>query len=272
LGQWEDFKERNRVLRKNMQSLGYSKEQVDSLLRALYSEEVTEQEYKETKYEVRLSGYSKVSEAGDFLSWNTAITEMTIGDDNIIPVLPILVYRGLVDPFGKIKAFDLTLPALADDNVRSKMSENEYEWLVNAIEHVVTLPGPLPLNKVRTGDVLLRSEITDSIGAIVREVPELMWLSDSEEAGAAEHVVQGWTHLNTNSVLLTTVNYFDEFENKRTGDQIQVGISGFSLFDLSSFQLLYRKQLMLIESVTARIGKVIARNLLVYKAKQVRRD
>ena len=266
LGGWEEFKKKNRVIKDDMLALGYSHDQADTLIRSLFHDEKLKTEFEETTYEIIFSGVSELVETGDLLSCDTKISRVAIGTVDIALDQPILDVSILMDRYGSIKFFDLALPALAEPEVQTEISGDEYEKILETINYVVTVNKTFPMTSVRTGDVLVRSDPKDLIDILVRKVPESAWLYQTEGNISLEYIVEGWVYLEGKRVILATINYANKLHKPEIDDQVIIEVTGFSLFDSKTFQILHQRQFSSVEFDNDSIGRMVLENLILYEA------
>ncbi len=268
LGEWRQFKKKNKVIKEDMFALGYTHEQMITLLRSLYHDSVPRKKFTENINEINLVGDTGVAEAGELLTWNVKIKKIGINSKNIPLDQPALNCNVLMDRYGNISSFDLSLPALAEADVRAKMSEKQYEQMVETIKYLVASTKVFPSSKVRSGDVLIRMDIRDLIRYLVKEVPESRWLNKVKRQENLEYIVEGYTNFKGQKTLLTSTSYFKEFDHHETGDRVQVEIYGYSLFDYRTFQILKQKQLNILKFKNDKIGDFIFKNITLYQSEQ----
>jgi len=268
LGEWRQFKKKNRIIREDMLALGYTNEQVISLLRSLYHDSVPRNKFIENINEINLVGDTLVAEAGELLTSEVNIKKIDINSKNISLDQPVLNCSVLMDKYGNMKFFDLSLPALAEADVRAKISEKEYEEIVEILKYAVTIIKVFPSKTVRSGDVLVRTNIRDLIKFLVREVPDSEWLYKIKKQENLEYIVEGYTKFKGKKVLLASIKYIEKFDHHETDDGVQIEIHGYSLFDYNTFQVLKQKQLNILKFDNDKIGEVILRNILSYQSEQ----
>jgi hypothetical protein len=268
LGEWRQFKKKNRVIREDMLALGYTHEQVITLLQSLYHDSVPRKKFKENISEINLIGDTRVAEAGELLTWDAKIKEIEINSKHIPLDQPILNCNVLMDRYGNIKSFDLSLPALVEADVRAKISEREYEELVKTIKYVVTITKVFSSTKVRSGDVLVRIDIRDLIRYLVKEIPESKWLYPITRQENLDYIVEGYTNFKGQKVLLASTSYVKEFDHRETDDRVRIEIYGYSLFDYRTFQILKQKQLNIVKFKNDKIGDFILKNITSYQSEQ----
>ena len=266
LRDWEEFKRKNKITKDDMLALGYSREQVDSLLRSLFHGVTSKDESEEITYEIVLIGDSLLAETENLLTCDTKISKIQIGSKRIALERPLLDLNILMDRYGSIEFFDLSLPALAEADVRAEMTEEEYERLVEVTKHVTTVIKPLPMTQISTGDVLFKSDPKELIGILVKEVPESHWLYESKGAMSLDHIVEGWVYLKGKKVILTTIHYTDSFYMSQADDQVTIEVTGYSLLDPSTSQLLHQRQLSSLKFASDEIGSLVLKSLLLYEA------
>ena len=268
LEEWRQFKKKNRVIREDMFALGYTHEQVITLLRSLYPDSVPRKKFVENINAINLVGDTRVAAAGELLTWDAKIKKIEINSKNIPLDQPVLNCNVLMDKYGNIKSFDLSLPALADADVRAKTSEREYEDLVEAIKYVVEITKMFFSTKVLSGDVLVRIDIRDLIKYLVKRVPESEWLYKVKRQESLEYIVEGYTKFKGQKVLLTSTRYIKKFDHHETDDRVQIEIYGYILFDYRTFQILRQKQLNILKFKNDKIGDLILKNITSYQSEQ----
>jgi hypothetical protein len=266
LRDWAEFKRKNKIIKDDMLALGYSREQVDTLLRSLFHGATSKEEFEEITYEIVFIGDSLLAETEDLLTCDTKITKIQIGSKEIALDRPLLDLNILMDRYGSIEFFDLSLPALAEVDVRAEMTEEEYERIVEVTKHVTTVFKPLPMTPVGTGDVLFKSDPKELIDILVKEVPESNWLYESKGAISLDHIVKGWAYLKEKKVILTTIHYANTFYMSQADDQVTIEVTGYSLLDSSTFQLLHQRQLSSFEFASDVIGRLVLKSLILYEA------
>ena len=269
LGEWRQFKKKNRIIREDMLALGYTHEQVITLLRSLYHDSVPRKRFKGNITEINLIGDTRVAEAGELLTWDVKIKKIEINSKHVPLDQPILNCNVLMDRYGNIKSFDLSLPALVEAAVRAKISEREYEELVKTIKYVVTITKVFSSTKVRSGDVLVRINMRDLIRYLVKEIPESQWLYPITRQENLEYIVEGYTNFKGQKVLLASTSYVKEFDHRETDDRVKIEIYGYSLFDYRTFQILKQKQLNIVKYKNDKIGDFILKNITSYQSEQV---
>jgi hypothetical protein len=268
LAKWRQFVKKNRVTSQDMYALGYTHEEVIAFLRSLYNDSGPRKEFIENINEINLTGDTQVAEAGELLTWDVKIKKIEINSQNIPLDQPVLNCNVLMDKYGNIKSFDLSLPALAKVDVRAKIGEKEYVEMVETIKYVAAITKVFPSTKVRNGDVLLHIDIRDLIRYLVEEVPESKWLYKVKRPENAEYTVEGYTNLKGQKVLLTSTSYAREFDHRETDDRVQIEIYGYSLFDCRTFQILKQKQLNILTFKNDKIGDFILKNITSYQSEQ----
>jgi hypothetical protein len=268
LRDWQEFKKKNKIIKDDMLALGYSREQIDTLLRSLFHGEASKDECEEIIHEIVLLGDSVLAATEDLLTCDTEIRKIQIGSYEIALDRPLLDLSLLMDRYGSIKFFDLSLPALAEADVRAEMSEEEYDRIVEVIKHVTTVMKPFPLAPVSTGDVLVKSDPKDLLDILVKEVPESSWLYEIKEAISLDHIVEGWAFLKDKKVILTTIHYANRFHTSQVDDRVTIEVAGYSLFDSSTFQLLHQRQLSSLEFASEAIGRLVLKRLILYEAQK----
>jgi hypothetical protein len=266
LRDWEEFKRRNMIIKDDMLALGYSREQVDSFLRSLFHGVTSKDEFEEITYKIVLIGDSILAKTEGLLTCDTKIRKIQIGSNKIALDRPLLDLNILMDRYGSIEFFDLSLPVLAEADLRAKMTEEEYERIVEVTKYMTTVIKPLPMTPVKTGDVLFKSDPKELIDILVKEVPESHWLYDSRGAMSLNHIVEGWTHLKEKKVILTTIHYVKKFYKSEVEDQVTIEVTGYSLFDSGTFQLLHQRQLSSLEFASDEIGRLVLKSLILYEA------
>jgi hypothetical protein len=173
-----------------------------------------------------------------------------------------------MDKYGNIRSFDLSLPALAEADVRAKTSEREYEELVETIKYVVEITKIFPSTKILSGDVLVRIDIRDLIKYLVKEVPESEWLYKVKRQESLEYIVEGYTKFKGEKVLLTSTSYVKNFDHFETDSRVQIEIYGYTIFDYRTFQILKQKQLNILKFKNDKIGDFVLKNITSYQSKQ----
>lgn len=266
LRDWEEFKRKNKIIKDDMLALGYSREQIDSLLRNLFHGVTSKDESEEITYEILLIGDSSLAETEDLLTCDTKIRKIQIGSKKIALDRPLLDLNILMDRYGSVEFFDLSLPALAEADVRAEMTEEEYERMVEVTKYVTTVIKPLPMTPVSTGDVLFKSDPEELIGILVKEVPESHWLYESKGAMSLDHIVEGWTRLKEKKVILTTIHYANRFYKSGVEDQVTIEVTGYSLLDSGTLQLLHQRQLSSLEFASEELGRLVLKSLILYEA------
>ena len=265
LRNWEDFKKRNKIIKDDMLALGYSREQVDTLLRSLFHGLASKDQFEEISHEIKLIGESVMAETGDLFTCDIEIRKIQIGSKEIALDRPLLDLNILMDRYGSIEFFDLSLPALAEADVRAEMTEEEYERIVEITRHVTTVIKPLPMTPVSTGDVLFTSDPKDLIDILVKEVPESNWLYEIKGAISLDHIVEGWTYLRDKKVILTAIHYADRFYTSQVDDHVIIEVTGYSLFDSNTFQLLHQRKLSSLEFASDEIGRLVLKSVILYE-------
>jgi hypothetical protein len=229
---------------------------------------VPRKEFKENISEINLIGSTRVAEAGELLTWDVKIKKIEINSKHIPLDQPIFNCNVLMDRYGNIEFFDLSLPALSEADVRAKISEREYEQLVETIKYIVGTTKVFSSTKIRSGDVLVQMNIRDLIRYCVKEIPESRWLYPITRQENLEYIVQGYTNFKGQRVLLASTRYVKEFDHRETDDRVKIEVYGYSLFDYRTFQILKEKQLNIVKFKNDQIGDFVLKNITSYQSEQ----
>lgn len=173
-------------------------------------------------YSMSMYGKTDVSKVEDRLFWDWEINKVSQNGSSFNPNEPIVTCKSYTDPYGKIKGFEISFPALEKRNKAPKIGTPEYQSFMDSMKKMAP---PLSNKEIISGDIIQRIPIVLDIG----EGENRIYMNITEKEGIYYDVVlKGSSYYRGKEVLLGEIAFSEG----------PIALNGYQLYDPQSLQVL----------------------------------
>jgi hypothetical protein len=229
-------------------------------------------------FEFSMSGKCQVSRLGDNLLWVMDVNEYDFGNTKVRDEISIFHIKSLTDAYGRSKEFDISSPAIESGRLTLKDSKQTYKELLETVRKDISrsfaLGCVLPDKPVRTGDILFKMPLIDSIEPLVSSIALTVSEKEQIRKWAIENpfqwVLKGKTFFNGREVLLVSCDRQVNEEKFLSFDKVHLSGIGYQHIDTETSQVLFSEFLFNTsaesQSKTVGDGKIFCKMSGTYSA------